>query len=96
MPEDPHGSGYPQAVDERRAVSAVDPGEPKCQSARPCVKFVRDHSVIRAAFVASALEAREEVARYGQVMEAVDVRKWLLARAGDGKAARPRPRKLLK
>ena len=51
---------------------------------------------LRGAFVASALEARQEVARYGQVMEAADVHKWLLARAGGGKAARPRARKLLK
>jgi hypothetical protein len=51
---------------------------------------------IRGAFVASALEARQEVARYGQVMEAADVHKWLLARAAGGKAARPRARKLLK
>ena len=50
----------------------------------------------RGAFVASALDARQEVARYGQVMEAADVHKWLLARAGGGKAARPRARKLLK
>lgn len=51
---------------------------------------------LRGAFVASALEARQEVARHGQVMEAADVHKWLLARAGDGRAARPRARKLLK
>lgn len=51
---------------------------------------------LRGAFVASALEARQEVARYGQVMEAADVHRWLLARAGGGKAARPRARKLLK
>jgi predicted transcriptional regulator len=50
----------------------------------------------RGAFVASALKARQEVARYGQVMEAADVHKWLLALAGGGKAARPRARKLLK
>ena len=50
----------------------------------------------RGAFVASALEARQEVARYGQVMAATDVHKWLLARAGGMKAARPRARKLLK
>jgi hypothetical protein len=36
------------------------------------------------------------VARYGQVMEAADVHKWLLALAGGRKAARPRARKLLK
>ena len=51
---------------------------------------------LRGAFVASALEARQEVARYGQVMEAADVHRWLLARAGGGKAVRPRARKLLK
>jgi len=51
---------------------------------------------IRGAFVASALEARQEVARYGQVMEAADVHKWLLDRAGGGKTARPRARKLMK
>lgn len=50
----------------------------------------------RGAFVASALAAREEVSRYGQVMEAADVHKWLLARAEGGKVARPRARKLLK
>lgn len=50
----------------------------------------------RAGFVASALEAREEVARYGQVMEAADVHRWLLARAARGKAPRPRGRKLVK
>ena len=51
---------------------------------------------LRGALVASALEARQEVAQYGQVMAAADVHKWLLARAGGGKAARPRARKLLK
>ncbi len=51
---------------------------------------------LRGAFVASALQARQEVARYGQVMEAADVHKWLLARAGGGRSARPRARKLLK
>ena len=50
---------------------------------------------IRGAFVASALDARQEVARYGRVMAAADVHKWLLARAGGGKAARPRARKLV-
>lgn len=50
---------------------------------------------IRGAFVASALEARQEVARYGQVMAAADVHKWLLGRAGGGNAARPRARKLV-
>jgi len=51
---------------------------------------------LRRAFVASALEARQQVARYSQVMEAADVHKWLLARARGGKAARPRARKLVK
>ena len=51
---------------------------------------------LRGAFVASALQARQDVAKYGQVMEAADVHKWLLARAGGGKASRPRARKLLK
>lgn len=51
---------------------------------------------IRSAFLASALEARQDVARYGRVMEAADVHKWLLARAGGGKAARPRAGKPLK
>ena len=51
---------------------------------------------LRGAFVASAMQARQEVARYGQVMEAADVHKWLLDRAGGGKTARPRTRKLLK
>jgi len=51
---------------------------------------------LRGAFVASALEARQEVAKYGKVMEAADVHKWLLARAGGSRAARPRARKLLK
>ena len=50
----------------------------------------------RRAFVASALLARQEVARDGQVMEAADVHKWLLARAGGGEAARPRATTLLK
>ena len=49
----------------------------------------------RRTFVASALEAREEVARYGRVMEAADVHKWLLARAAGKTAARPRARKLV-
>jgi hypothetical protein len=60
------------------------------------VSFVPDNSVVRAAFVASALEARKEVARYGQVMAAADVHKWLLAWANGGKAARRRAKKLLK
>jgi len=60
------------------------------------VSFVPDNSVVRAAFVASALEARQEVARNGRVMTAADVHKWLLAWANGSKAARPRPRKLLK
>ena len=50
----------------------------------------------RGAFVASAMEARQEVARSGRVMAAADVHKWLIARAGGGKPARPRTRKLLK
>lgn len=50
----------------------------------------------RRMFVASALAAREEVARYGQVMEADDVHKWLLARPSGKKAARPRAKKLVK
>lgn len=51
---------------------------------------------IRGAFVASALEARQEVARNGRMLAAADVHKWLLAWANGGKAARPRARKLLK
>jgi predicted transcriptional regulator len=51
---------------------------------------------LRGAFVASGLQARREVAHYGQVMEAAAVHKWLLNRAAGGKAARPRARKLLK
>ena len=50
---------------------------------------------IRSAFVASALESRLEVARYGQAMEAADVHRSLLAPAGDGKSAHPRARKLV-
>lgn len=50
----------------------------------------------RSEFVSSALLAREEVAKYGLVMEAADVHKWLLARAKGGKPARPRARKLIK
>lgn len=50
----------------------------------------------RRAFVRSALEAREEVARYGLVHEAADVHRWLLARAAGGKAKFPRPKKLAK
>lgn len=50
----------------------------------------------RGEFVASALEARQEVAEYGQVMDAADVHKWLLARARSSKAVRPRARKLIK
>lgn len=60
------------------------------------MSFVPDNPVIRSAFVASALQARQEVARYGQVMEAADVHRWLLARANGGKAVRLRARKLLK
>ena len=63
------------------------------------MSFVLDNSrrrreETRGAFVASALEARQDVARHGQVMAAADVHKWLLA--GAGKAARPRARKGLK
>ncbi len=50
----------------------------------------------RRAFVASALEARQEVAKYGQVMEATDVHKWLLAPARGGNTARPGTKKLIK
>ena len=50
---------------------------------------------LRGAFVASALKARQELARNGQVMSAADVHKWLLARAGGGKVMRPRASKLL-
>ena len=50
----------------------------------------------RDAFVASALEARPDVAAYGKVMEAADVHGWLLSRASGAKAARPRARKLAK
>jgi hypothetical protein len=49
----------------------------------------------RGAFIAP-LESRQEVARCHRVMEAVDVHRWLLARAGGGKTARPRARKFLK
>jgi hypothetical protein len=48
----------------------------------------------RNSFVASALEARQEVAKSGEVMEAADVHGWLLARATKDKAVRPRTRKL--
>ena len=51
---------------------------------------------VRGAFVALALQARQEVAQHGPVMAAADVHKWLLARARGMKAARPRARKLLK
>jgi len=51
---------------------------------------------IRGAFVASALEARREVALCDRVMEAADVHKWLLARVEGGKAVRPLARKFLK
>ncbi len=57
-------------------------------------QIARDEA--RQAFVASALEARQDVARYGRVMEAGDVHKWLKARAAGRKAARPRARKLVK
>ena len=50
----------------------------------------------RRAFVQSALEAREDVARYGLVHEAADVHKWLLARTAGSKAKFPRPKKLAK
>lgn len=50
----------------------------------------------RAEFVASALKARKEVAKYGKVMDAADVHKWLLARARGGKVSRPPARKLIK
>lgn len=50
----------------------------------------------RQVFVASALQARQEVARYGRVMKAADVHKWLLARTAGKKAAPPRARKLAK
>ena len=50
----------------------------------------------RRSFVHSALEAREDVARYGLVHEAADVHKWLLARAAGRKAKYPRPKKLAK
>lgn len=50
---------------------------------------------IRSAFVASALEARHDVARNGRVMAAADVHKWLLGPVGRGNAARPRARKLV-
>lgn len=56
----------------------------------------RPREEIRGPFVASALVARQDVARHGQIMAAADVHKWLLDRAGGGKAARPRARKLLK
>ena len=50
----------------------------------------------RSVFVAEALEARQEVATYGQVMEAADVHKWLTDRAAGRKAPRPRARKLVR
>ena len=50
----------------------------------------------RAKFVAGALEARQEIATYGLVMESAAVHRWLLARAAGGKVARPRARKLVK
>ena len=50
---------------------------------------------LRSAFVASASEARHDVARNGRVMAAADLHKWLLGRAGGGNAARPRARKLV-
>ena len=48
----------------------------------------------RRAFVQSALVARENVARYGEVHEAADVHKWLLARVAGKKAPAPRMKKL--
>ena len=48
------------------------------------MSFVPDNSVVRSAFVASAPEARRDVARNGRVMAAADVHKWLLRRAGGG------------
>jgi len=60
------------------------------------VSFVPVNSVVCAAFVTAALQARREVARYGQVMAAADVHNWLLARANGGKPARPRARNFLK
>ena len=50
----------------------------------------------RSAFVKEALEARQEVATYGQVMEAADVHKWLTDRVAGRKAPRPRARKLVR
>jgi predicted transcriptional regulator len=50
----------------------------------------------RRAFVQSALVAREEVARYGEVHEAADVHKWLLARVAGKKVAAPGKKKLAK
>ncbi len=50
----------------------------------------------RQEFVASALAARQEVARYGRAMQAADVHKWLLARAAGKKVAPPRAKKLVK
>ncbi len=47
-----------------------------------------------AEFVASALAAREEVAKNGLVFEAADVHRWLLARAEGATAPRPVLRKL--
>ena len=49
----------------------------------------------RGAFVASALQSRQEVARNGRVMAAAGVHKWLLARVAGGKAVHPRTRKLV-
>jgi predicted transcriptional regulator len=50
----------------------------------------------RRAFVQSALLAREEVAQYGEVHEAADVHKWLLARAAGKKSSLPAKKKLAK
>ena len=54
------------------------------------------HAENRRAFVHSALQAREDVARYGLVHEAAGVHKWLLARAAGRKAKPPRSKKLSK
>jgi hypothetical protein len=60
------------------------------------LKLPQELKACRNAFVASALEARQEVAKCGRVMEAADVHKRLLARAEGGEAAHPRARKLVK
>ena len=63
---------------------------------RHALAIPAEREKIRGAFVASALKARQKLARNGRVMLAADVHKWLLARAGGGAAARPRAKKLLK